>query len=440
MVALQFGRSGRHNAGMPRFHKTTRLLVIALAIMTCGAAAPPARPQRHIPGSISRFLAHHWVYPLPPEGPPPRGYSALEASLSPSSCGECHQQQYQDWRTSLHSHSIGPGLLWQFRIMSQTQANRCMRCHAPLAEQKALAALEFHWPDAPSTPPPAYVGPHLFQDGLVCAACHVRRHRRFGPPPPAGMPPGNTPGLPHGGFVASPAFQHSRFCATCHQSPPGGRSLDGIPFENTYAEWHASRFARDGTTCQSCHMPDRRHLWRGIHDPAMVRRGLNISLQVKRLSPLTGVAQATIRSVDIGHDFPTYLVPKVYVTLYALGPGAGAVREIATETIGRSVNLRLTHEFFDTRIPPGGQRTLSANLALKPDWPARIELRIEVSPGAHYVHLFRHELRHSGRYDPATVAILRQALSQTIATRYLLTRLVVPVPSAAGQSALTVAN
>ncbi|MDA8363683.1 MAG: multiheme c-type cytochrome, partial [Gammaproteobacteria bacterium] len=218
---------------------------------------------------IAAFLAHHWVYPLPPEGPPPKGYTALEGSLSPQSCGVCHQQQYEDWRTSLHSRTVGPGLLWQFPLMNQQSANRCLRCHAPLAEQKALAAMEFHWPNAPSTPPPAYVGRQLFHQGLVCAACHVRQQHRFGPPPPPGMPPGNTPGLPHDGFTVSTAFQHSRFCATCHQSRPGGRGLDGKPFENTYAEWRASRFAREGVTCQSCHMPHRRHLWRGIHDPAM---------------------------------------------------------------------------------------------------------------------------------------------------------------------------
>ncbi|MHB8346583.1 MAG: multiheme c-type cytochrome [Acidiferrobacterales bacterium] len=432
---------------MARSNKAMWFVIVALGILTTGAATwqpgpprPVARLPHPAPGSISRFLAHHWVYPLPPEGPPPKGYTALEASLAPESCGLCHQRQYDDWRTSLHSQSVGPGLLWQFRIMDPAQANRCMRCHTPLAEQKALAAQEFHWSNAPSAPLPAYVGHRLFRQGLVCAACHVRRHQRFGPPPPPGTPPGNTPGLPHDGFTASPAFQHSRFCATCHQSSPEDRRLDGKPFENTYAEWRTSRFAREHVTCQSCHMPDRRHLWRGIHDPAMVRRGLRISLTVTRTGRSAADARALIRSVAIGHDFPTYLVPKVYVTLYALGPGSHPVRKIASQVIGRSVNLRLTREFFDTRIPPGGKSVLVARLALNPSRPTKVELRIEVSPGAHYEHLFRHELKHAGRYDKTTVALLRQALAQTIAARYQLTRLVVPVPSAAGDSRQAVAR
>ncbi|MES9944225.1 MAG: hypothetical protein ABW080_04625 [Candidatus Thiodiazotropha sp.] len=32
-----------------------------------------------------------------------------------------------------------------------------------------------------------------------------------------------------------------------------------------------------GQTCQSCHMPDRAHLFHGIHDPDMVRLGLAIN-------------------------------------------------------------------------------------------------------------------------------------------------------------------
>jgi len=432
---------------VPRFNKRTWVIIAILGIVAVSVLAlridlsqPVVQPSHTRAHPIGRFLAHYWADPLPPQGSPPQAYSALEASLAPESCGQCHPEQYKEWRTSLHSDSIGPGLLWQFRILNPTQANTCMRCHAPLAEQKALAALEFHWPNAPSSPPPAYVGRQLFRQGLVCADCHVRRHRRFGPPPPPGMPPGNTRGLPHGGFTASKACQDSRFCATCHQFPPGYPSLNGKPFENTYAEWRTSRFARAGITCQSCHMPGRRHLWRGIHDPAMVRQGLRITLTVTRASKAAAGARAVIHSVAIGHDFPTYLVPKIYVTLYALGSHTGDIRELAHHVIGRSANLQLTHEFFDTRIPPGGKSVLAARFPLNPSHPMKIELRIEVAPGAHYERLFRHELKQTGRYDKTTVALLRQALAQTIATRYQLIRLVVPVPATIGSVKRAVAN
>jgi hypothetical protein len=389
--------------------------------------------------AIGRFLEQHWVNPLPPQGPPPANYSPLEASLSPASCGKCHQQQYQDWRTSVHSHSIDFGILWQFRIMTQAQSNKCMRCHTPLAEQKALAALEFHWPNVPSSPRPAYVSPDLFHRGLVCAGCHVRHHHRFGPPPSPGMPAGNTPGLPHDGFTASRAFLSSRFCATCHQFPANGPALNGKLFENTYNEWRASRYAREGVTCQKCHMPHRRHLWRGIHDPAMVRQGLGISLQLKRDSRTAAAARVVIRSKAVGHDFPTYMVPKVYVRLYAFD-ARGRGRLLARKTIGRTVNVALNRELSDTRIPPGGSSSLSAHFAMPAKSAERVELVIDVAPEEHYERMFRHELSQPRKYDPTTEELLRDALAQAVTTRYRLVQLVAAVPSRIGQSVRKVAN
>ena len=58
-----------------------------------------------------------------------------------------------------------------------------------------------------------------------------------------------------------------RILQSCHQFTPDGFALNGKLLETTYNEWKASRFAREGVQCQDCHMPDRRHRWRGIHDP-----------------------------------------------------------------------------------------------------------------------------------------------------------------------------
>ncbi|MHB8257145.1 MAG: multiheme c-type cytochrome [Acidiferrobacterales bacterium] len=404
---------------------TAGMLLISSVVyffgFSVGVLRSPVRKSAAQSHPIAAFLARHWVYPLPPEGNPPRAYSALEASLSPQSCGQCHRQQYDDWRTSLHSRTVGPGLLWQLPLMDQQSANRCMRCHAPLAEQKALAALEFHWPNRPSSPPPAYVGPLLFHQGLVCAACHVRRHRRFGPPPPPGMPPGNTPGLPHGGFTVSAAFQHSRFCATCHQSSPGGRSLDGKPFENTYAEWRVSRFAREGVTCQSCHMPHRRHLWRGIHDPAMTVRALTVALDLTTLDREHMWAKAKIANTGAGHDFPTYVVPEVVFTLQLIDPHGRSKGEIARTVVARRVNVDLTQEKFDTRIRSGESRVLGGQFRRPagPGWS--VELRMAVSPGAHYIRVFQYALLHVTGLTSESRQLLRNALMQVKAARYNVT-------------------
>jgi hypothetical protein len=89
---------------------------------------------------------------------------------------------------------------------------------------------------------------------------------------------------------------------------------DGKLLENTYNEWRGSRFAREGVQCQDCHMPERRHRWRGIHDADMVRSGLTITAKPGAARYRPGeIAVVTLRvtSTRIGHAFPTYVTPRV---------------------------------------------------------------------------------------------------------------------------------
>jgi hypothetical protein len=48
-------------------------------------------------------------------------------------CG-CVVQQFDDWRSSLHSRTIGAGILWQFHVMNQADANACIVTPAGRAE------------------------------------------------------------------------------------------------------------------------------------------------------------------------------------------------------------------------------------------------------------------------------------------------------------------
>ncbi len=138
----------------------------------------------------SEFLSKHWPVVLLPQGEPPANFKPQEVSLDPQACGLCHADQYKQWQSSLHSHTMGPGIQWQLQLMSQEAGNKCLRCHAPLAEQKALEALKHNWPNAPDKAIPDWILPNLADAGLSCAACHVRRHQVFGPPPKQTIPDG----------------------------------------------------------------------------------------------------------------------------------------------------------------------------------------------------------------------------------------------------------
>src|SRR6266511_3075735 len=176
--------------------------------------------------AIQDFLRRHWRPPLAPQGPPPARFSPLEASLHPEACGTCHSVQFADWRESTHAAATGPGLEGQLVEMFEgdpRSALGCLTCHAPLAEQSPLVAEGNE------------VRPNPAHDGSLASGV-----------------PRQT--LPHNGVTRTPAFLKSEFCGSCHQFAPDGFALNSKLLENTYNEWKASRFAREGVQCQDCHM------------------------------------------------------------------------------------------------------------------------------------------------------------------------------------------
>lgn len=326
------------------------------------------------------FLKRHWVFPIPSQGKAPASYTSLESSLNPDDCGACHAKQYQDWRTSLHGHAMGPGVMGQLLEMSPAAVGElrdCTRCHAPLAEQETSLRKQLRGTRQSGA---------LHEQGLVCAACHVRRHVRYGPP-------SNTPSvegkLPHAGFISTPAFEDGRFCATCHQFGADGYALNGKPLENTYAEWQASPYAKQGQQCQGCHMPQRQHLWRGIHDAEMTRSGITINTTAPVLRDDKLTAQLAISNSGAGHDFPTYVTPRVLVRIFQESadnkPIAGTLRE---KIIARQVSADLSEELSDTRLAPGEQMALDYLAPLHPDATA-VVMQIRVEPDYFYTGLYR---------------------------------------------------
>ncbi|MFA6444127.1 MAG: hypothetical protein WCV99_17500, partial [Sterolibacterium sp.] len=231
----------------------------------------------------------------------------------------------------------------------------------------------------------------------------------------------------------------SRFCAPCHQFPPGARSLAGKLIENTYEEWRDSPAARQGATCQSCHMPDRRHIWRGIHDAETVRKGLRRELEVKRLANGKLAVLATITAPGVGHYFPTYVVPKVTVSLHLRTPAG--TWELARHVIGRTVSVDMTREWSDTRIPPGGKSEVSAEVTVTAlPGGGQIELHTEIAPAEHYIRMFQSMLEQNPGMDAAAQSLLREALRQARNTAYRLDDLRTKVPVGLDDAQRAVAN
>jgi len=379
-----------------------RLLLAILAGLASAAAAA---------ADVGSFLDRHWARPLPAQGKPPASFSALEASLDPSACGSCHRAQLDDWKSSLHSRAMGPGVLGQLldmKAQAREEHQECLRCHAPLAEQAASLVQAIKQRG----------GAGLHEQGLVCAGCHVRGHARYGPPRRDGSSPKPGEKLPHAGWQANEAFADSRFCAACHQFEADGFALNGKLLENTYEEWRASRYAREGRTCQSCHMPDRRHLWRGIHDPETVRAGVTIEVQAPTVKTGRLVAGLRLANTGTGHFFPTYVTPRVEMEIFQVDAASKLLKGTrVVRALVRQVAPDLSREIADTRLAPDAIAMLDYERTANPK-AVYLVYRVRVEPDAFYAAFYRDMLKRGE--TRAGRKMIEQALVAANASRYVL--------------------
>ncbi|MBL4894562.1 MAG: hypothetical protein JKY59_06790 [Emcibacter sp.] len=379
--------------------------LILLTVLLFTGETPPSVADTDGPS----LPAGHWTQPLKTQGTPPQDWSELEQSLHPESCAQCHEEKYEEWKTSFHAHAMSPGFVGQIMNYNTQSANDCMECHAPLAEQKqdfatAVAAGKAHLAPAQG----------LASVGNSCAGCHIRENKRFGPPQrDSGKVGQSDSDNPHGGVFRTVDFEKSDFCASCHQFPQE-YAINGKPLENTVAEWQASPQAAQGISCQNCHMPDRKHLWRGIHDPDMVESGLTVKYD------LTGdKARFTLTNSGVGHAFPSYITPKVIMQAVALDEqGQPLADTAASYVIKRDVGYAGGRwlEYSDTRLLPDE----SARLEI--DWGDhnRIRMWLEIYPDDYYEKEVYSDLVKEYTPGSPAQALIQKALIAAQASDFIL--------------------
>jgi mono/diheme cytochrome c family protein len=275
----------------------------------------------------------YWMTPVPEQS----------GDLSAVSCSVCHRAQFRDWSGSRHAVAMGAGV-WAQMNDDQQLAPSCARCHAPLRNQ---------WSDR-----------YLSADGVSCGGCHSRDRQKFGPPrlETTILPLVARYQPPHGPAQTRTFFESVDFCSGCHQFKPGeAQEVHGTFLQNTVEEWRQSRAAREGKTCQTCHMPDRRHLFRGVHDAEMVASGVNSSFDARRDGDRV-IARLTLTNSNTGHNFPTYVVPEVWMRIEAVSRD-GASRPVAERLVARKVAFASGRwsEVSDTRLRPDETATLDFN-------------------------------------------------------------------------------
>ena len=230
----------------------------------------------------------------------------LANTLYPSAkvCGACHPNQFKQWSNSSHAYANVSPMFNKFEqkindLASGTIGHFCVRCHASvgtaLGERRDIA----WWKRAPAS-----------QEGITCVSCHrvgegygkVNAARRitpgdihepvFGPFETSGgvkaisnamkykilVSPdvADKPGYLriHQAAIQSDLLTQSEFCVTCHQV----QVHPGIKLETVWEEYRASPAAKEGITCQECHMSTNPGLPVGYaRGPAAIVNGYTVN-------------------------------------------------------------------------------------------------------------------------------------------------------------------
>ncbi len=360
-----------------------------------------------------KFYSNHWQNPIPEQGSPPSHYSPIEASLEPESCGTCHREQFESWRNSLHSKSMTEGFLWQMEGLGLENSKTCMKCHSPLQETQSFVLKSKNLIQAYPVRYETYLSSKSNHQGIICASCHVRGHVRLGPRPIDNHLPGSAP---HGGFEIRDEFENSKFCKSCHESPEDGKRINGKKQMEIYTEWSNSKFASEGVTCQNCHMPNRKHEWKGIHDKEFVLSGVKIEIN-KIQESNSIILMGKINSTRIGHSFPGYSVPKVFMRI--IEEDFQKRRKVLNEeVVGRMMDTSHSEEYFDTRIKPGEEKTIFHQL-IQLEQSKKYFFEVWVEPDETYQRFFEEET-HKNIISIDSKNQLEKSLMNVKSSGYLL--------------------
>jgi nitrate/TMAO reductase-like tetraheme cytochrome c subunit len=223
--------------------------------------------------------------PNPPPEDNPDAWALADAQYpSARVCGECHPNQYKQWSLSSHAYANVSPMFNKFEqkindLASGTISHFCVRCHSSVGSALGERRDIPWWERSAAS-----------REGITCVTCHrvgeaygkTNAARRIAPgsiheavfgPFDAGLKaiadargyqilvspdqpdrPGEPDGTKwiriHQAGIKSNVIVQSEFCVTCHQV----QVHPGIKLETVWEEYRSSPAAKEGITCQECHM------------------------------------------------------------------------------------------------------------------------------------------------------------------------------------------
>ncbi len=365
--------------------------------------------------------------------------------LKAQQCGACHPDFYKEWKTTIHSQAWTDPYFqtdWQF----DGSQDNCRLCHTPLDKQQPQTILAYR--DKDKWDPVLKNNPafdhQLQHEGVTCAGCHYRNGKIVGVL--------NNTHAPHPVKILKDPNQ---VCVRCHvvkgkrwdtffRFPPCGTVAeisatrkDVQKNKQLVAQKNSDKTLNDlvkktvasitpiiqtpkteeipvndykSLGCVQCHMPlikrslviggkvriTRQHLWRGGHDPSMVKKALNIIFAESKAVAGSRKFILTITNTGAEHYVPTGLPDRyLSVSLRVLGKH-GQVLDEQYDTIKRTLMWRpFIVDLWDTRLPRWQPRHYEIKVA---DNSAALKVEAVVK-----YHLLGEDRRKRIRYKNTTL-------------------------------------
>jgi len=256
------------------------------------------------------------------------GTQKYENFEKPEFCGtSCHVDFYQQWKQAMMSQAYTHH--WdeiEYFKLAVPHAEKdpkvagvkagCNGCHSPIAFM------------AGDVPPPKPEAKSRANESVSCDVCHTATG--FSGDTPFNFnfisEPGKIKRGPRDGLI-SPAHETKKsdfhksadLCGTCHNE----KDPYGIWVKSTHLEWKEGPYAKEGVTCQKCHMtyapgrnasmgkelPDAaQHLFHGAHDNGKVHGTIEVRIHpdVRDIEPGSRIKfTVALFNQKTGHKFPT---------------------------------------------------------------------------------------------------------------------------------------
>lgn len=329
-------------------------------------------------------------------------------SLSAKECGLCHEDQFNEWSSSMHARAWTDPY-YQVDYVFDGSQQICLNCHIPLEDQQENLVLGFTDKEMfkPILEPNSDFDRDLQSEGVTCAVCHVKNGVVVGP--------SESDRAPHP-VQADPSLSSGiGACKKCHVvSGERWDTFYTIPPCGTVAEIGLGGQAPD---CVGCHMPAtvnergkiwKRHFFRGGHHPATVASALKVEHMVKETG---GKLKYSFILTNIGaaHYLPTG-TPDRHLTLeFRLFDKGGTLIAEETHIMKRYILWRpFIVDLKDTRLPFGEPRQYVFEISM--DERVRAAM-LDVKVRYHLLDEKRRERIGYDNREPISYEIYRTRLS-----------------------------